>query len=172
MPEQIEVSGESFINDKFITDKFKIYLSKYGLDILNIPQPHDHNKNINIYCFNISMLNALDHRNIVNPIEYIIEGTKLGGYSETFDAKEGDIDFRPITKIQIKIIHTRISINFEIEGLATIENGYIKNNGYGGSPLGDWNFSLSFSIPIESVSEFIDNQNTERNYYVEAMEKL
>jgi hypothetical protein len=169
--EQIEVAGEVSINSKLVSTTLFVYLSQQGS--LFIGDGAGMRRSMQLYTFNSAMTNALDYRLIARPIQYSIEGTRLGGYSQQFgDPRDGDFDFRSIKRVQIRIAHNRTSVRYSIVGLASAADGHVADRRVTGTDKGDWEFNVSFRVPREALPALYGLTESAASHLFEAMNAL
>ena len=167
MDQKVECSGEVRINGIVLSSQVFVYLGPHGMRLSDGGKGQ---RSLDIYTFNFAMANALDHRLLAKPIEYSIAGTRLGGYAQQFGHPgEGDIDFRPIKRLNILITHDNESANYAISGFASGREGHVDSSR--ATPI-DWDFKVIFRVPRESIARLYGLSESATQYFLEALSRL
>lgn len=150
----VQVNAESEIRD------LRVYLNReVGINI-----PLLAGKSLSVHTFNGAMATLIAGG--THPeINYKIAGDSLGLLYDNYGhGADFDCDNRIITELEIKINCTAQGIRYSFKGVAT-DRGGVSSGRPINSPKGDWNFSVSFLVPVDLLRPFC-------GLYPEAAERL
>lgn len=150
----IQVNAESEIRD------LRVYLNReMGINISLLPR-----KSLSVYTFNGAMATLIASK-LQPEINYRIAGDSLGLLNDNYGhGADFDCDNRIVTEVDIKINCAAQGIRYSFKGVAA-DRGGVSSGRPINSPTGDWNFSVSFLVPIDLLRSFC-------GLYPEAAERL
>jgi hypothetical protein len=166
--ETVNAPGIVKLNGAIDSSRPDVHLSDFGLNV-NV---HGQSRStLSLHAFNKSMATAGPSNLIQKPIEYVIEGTCLGQYTQNFgDMREPDFYSRVVKRLKICVTHERQCVTYSIEGFAALPEGEAVRPA--SVPTGDWTFAIWFKIPREDIERFYGLTTTARDFYFSYMDSL